>query len=123
MCLDSIQRSLKATSTVKYGWKVFNKGPMGALEFEYNSLRDTWTVPRGKWLKAVRHKMGVYTTGFHVFTQRKDAVNWSYLFRQAIVKVKIKGVRIEGRQRHGKVLVADYMLVPLTKKRKKVVKK
>ena len=151
----------KEYSRVRKAWKILrtkpfehryvdeNETPSNGLYFLYPGTHNQdQSIPRGTWSKAVEREVytsgdgdskgvsnyGSYTSGFHVFRTRKDAItytgkaDWQQQGRgdvlEKIIPVKVRGVRVKGEEAgfgmraswvQG-VMVADEMYVPKEKK-------
>jgi hypothetical protein len=128
MCLDIITQTFDPPVVIEqWAWKVFcvNKTvkpprPLCGLYYKFNG--DYWNShqvgwPRGEWLQAVQVPAlaaPVYMTGFHCYRTRSSAriVQRLGRHRRKVVKVKIRGVRLNGVQDGFQVLVADELFIP-----------
>jgi hypothetical protein len=135
MCLANVTKKhdppLKAT---RYAWKVFRVYD-GCYFGEYNPLWDyancdELPYPIRKWLVANEENVRtygndsigeVYTSGFHAFLTKKDALRWvgQSDYDEGIVRVKLRGIHTEGMQEVVQsgypslpVIVAKEMMIP-----------
>jgi hypothetical protein len=98
----------------EFGWKVFARRDEGKLESEYYN----WCVDIkvGRWLKAkssIIHRD--YKVGFHCFKTETGAKWYREISHDRDIlevrKVRMRGVRLEGKQFGAKVLVCDYIYI------------
>lgn len=98
------------------GWKVF-RVRRGKLHFDVMCSvgEPSFWISRAV-KKSIHHEQapGFYTSGFHIFLHRKDAMDWLKLTcgsTEVVRPVLYFGARILGEQEHAKVVVADYMII------------
>lgn len=125
MCLRTIEKQLMPDNRTKTGYKVFRITNRRGVHFEFdNSGNDTCgpLVRKNRWLKARQESIYYdvdheYTTGFHIFTNKRDAKLWAKGCGSEIVyKIWYRKARILGTQYYNSrslsVVVADEMFVP-----------
>ncbi len=129
MCLEHVDLVRKGLSkTVFAGYKVFRIPRLyrsNDLYFQWYHYANTKKVPFDKWLIAEQESIWgnnkVYTTGFHVYKYRQDAIDTVWLESEKMVKVKCKGILAEGKGIKGrKVIVVSHMSVPRQRKSRTV---
>ena len=127
MCLDKL-KDFKVKQTE--GYKVFVIDKKGAIHSRFQRTHIRFKVNR--WIRA--KKSGEYTdlsepytTGFHIFLRKEDALKWHgntiYHYATIIKKVKFKGIVAKGVEDSAEIIVASEMLIlPDVKRRKKAVR-
>lgn len=120
MCLDTIKEHYDTPSMViTDGWKRFSgnthydTAKYGDLKFSNNPLNGIHSVPLDKWIKADPSFIETtdkqeYYTGFHVYTDEKEAKSRIGTVR----RVYIRQVTVLGRQSNLDVVIAQEMYVP-----------
>ena len=118
MCLSKVTKVYDVPDpTVRWGWKALRRDYYdSALRLPFMCLpRDQGdVVPLGRWLKASKGQIGYeevhYPTGFHIFTQRVDAEN--YTSTTMAVRVQYRGLVARGMQDGYRCVVVREMYVP-----------
>jgi len=117
MCLHRLDPK-EETRQVKYGYKVFDKY-RGWLRSEFFPDGDfieyeTWMVANSGKLLQAEISEEEYWSGFHVFTNKKDAFVWAQK-GQVVKKVLVEGITCSGTQHYSglyrKVVVCKRMKV------------
>lgn len=119
MCLGYVDLVKKGLGRAVFiGYKVFRIPKCDVkpydLYFQYQYYGNTKRVPFGKWLIAkqvlIWGSNKFYTTGFHVYKHRQDAMAIA-LTNEKVIKVKYKGVLAEGKEVRREVIVASRIMV------------
>lgn len=114
MCLDSLKGKLVQSSGI--GYKVYMK-PCNYDEPGYRLYQGP-RVKIGKWLIAKTIKLNTrdfsqYISGFHIFSQLRDALRFARVKRKSgssiIMRVKYKYAHTVGVQWNKRVIVANKM--------------
>jgi hypothetical protein len=105
MCLNTVDE--KTRKNVKYGYKIFEVdyneiyGECYSVDGHINFYRKSEPYELNKWYKATDYIIGgggnKYESGFHVFTNKKDADIWR-IWNQKIFKVEVKNIVASGAQ-------------------------
>jgi hypothetical protein len=117
VCLDTIDK--KTRKKVRYGYKVF--------DIYYDKIEGTHYSFDGcsfgnkpyelnKWYKSTDGLIYTeddkdYETGFHIFTNKKDAKKWQSVNCRVIFKVELKNIVASGKQESLKCVVAKEMRI------------
>ena len=115
MCLSLITKRIDVpTKKDRWVWKVF-RVRRGRLFHVFK--RVSKPLKRGVWIKSRRITLGdygpCYPSGFHCFTTKKGAVDYSIDgVRGDVFKVKAKGIRTFGFQESYGCVVADKIFIP-----------
>jgi hypothetical protein len=125
MCLRSIEKQSESDNRVRNGYKVFRVAQRGGLHFEFDHYGNSMYGPlirKNRWLRArptaIAYNIGLsYDTGFHIFTNKRDARIWMDKCNdEVIVRVSYRKARILGtqgwRENNLSVVIADEMFVP-----------
>lgn len=119
MCLSVVTKRTPRQRAVKVAYKLvqervrYSFSGVGKRQLEGGQRGDR-IVP-SRWRKAKETPLRAdkghsYTSGFHVFAQRKDAVRMQTGSR-LVVEVKVRGIHTVGRQWQSEVWVAREMFV------------
>lgn len=110
MCLDTVTKT--GLDKSGFGWKVF-KVVEGKIFSDIFDIFCLHPMRPGKWHRAKRIKLHSYTTGFHIYTNKKGARHWYGPIR----KVKYRKGHTLGKQDGDNIIVADEMMIlPLERK-------
>ena len=103
MCLETV--SEKIPKHIKYGYKTFVENPNGELSPECKDFYKPYKV--GEWIEDTNpydiwsNSKSYYKSGFHAFTNKKDAKKWNAVSHQnfiGVYKVEIKDPVAYGKQ-------------------------
>lgn len=124
MCLDRIIEQYDPPLGEKRAWGVFRELQDGVTLpcFHWPGEEGHDPIPRGKWLKAEKVSIPIngmrrYESGFHKYVTRHEARDSGVSDR--VLPVKLRGIRILGEQDRLRVWVADEMLVPKPRSKKR----
>jgi hypothetical protein len=118
VCLHRIHTIHEPPLSVVWAWKVFNT--TGGLLFGRYFNKGV-AYKRGRWYQAIKKNTSRfsatagpnYVIGFHAYRSQSRARRHGQIrMGGAVVKVKLRGVRITGSQNGSTVYVADEMLIP-----------
>ena len=120
MCLDTVDK--KTRTNVEYGYKVFyiwDKKLLGEFYQADGKFHGNSVYKKRKWYKSSDTIIGklTYSSGFHVFTNKRDAIKYIAGNSYKVFKVKIKNIVASGTQdSYGaqidkKVVVAKEMMI------------
>jgi hypothetical protein len=120
MCLSRITRRVsKPSKKEKVGYKVYSRdgGTLYSQNYSVDGKQNTEAVPTNKWLRAKATRvypdfgrLSYYSTGFHVYQTKEEAMEHSY--GAVVVPVLVREVTYYGTQCGAKVMVARKMFVP-----------
>lgn len=118
MCLDSVVRTIKPTSRVISGYRIFIKQGRNIT-----TLNDDRPIPRGKWVASdKRFRLfswiggSGHEDGFYGFEEKSGTDNWTTL-PHIVLKAKFRKVHSFGPCFGDDAFVADEMFVPLARKK------
>jgi hypothetical protein len=109
MCLNKIYKI--KPKQIKYVYKVFEKFKDKYAGLYYGSSPyelNTWYEASKCKIKSLHGDM--YKSGFHCFTNKKDAYSICHLYGYTVVKVEVLNITTIGKQRffdEGNTIVCD----------------
>jgi hypothetical protein len=124
MCLSRIIEQYDPPLGEKKAWGIFGGTPkyltLPCFGWPHDNGKQP-PLPCGRWLGAVKmtvNCLSPYVSGFHKYVTRREARKSEFHFKH-IFPVKLRGIRILGEQRGLRVWVADEMLIPRSRPKKR----
>jgi hypothetical protein len=117
MCLINIKK-FEGNDIVRMGWKVFYKRKyIRPFSFLYSNRK----IVMGEWMESeiepgnYVEKSEKYTKGFHIFTNHKEAKEYTKRYNSILKKVFYKNTTYTGNEEITgfKTVVADSLLIPI----------
>jgi len=112
MCLSSVKEVRKSNKETVKGFKVlsFKKGLLITADHEFVLHLDKWNKAKGRFIKDWEGERK-YPAGFHIWTTKLAAENWTYVDEDLVVPVIGRNIRVIGVQNNRKVYVCKELFV------------